>query len=269
MAKHFLRWAGSKAKLIPQIKALIEGEYERYIEPFVGSGRLFFNLEPENAIISDVNEDLIETYQEIADNYRVVEGLLATYPVEKEFYYKLRATSPKKLTTTEIAARFIYLNRYCFNGLYRTNLKGEFNVPFAPLRTGNLPNLTEWEAISEQLQKTTICCADFQETIEKAGKNDLIYLDPPYLSSEKRIFSEYNPKCFSRNDLDRLEDQILQVDGSGAKFILSYLDEPLVVKKFEHWRQINVTAQRNIAGFTNKRKLAKELLITNIDESCS
>jgi len=135
-----LRWAGSKRRLIPRLRSFWSHRYKRYVEPFMGSACLFFALRPARAILGDINGDLVATYHTIREHPRAVWNALQRIPVGKTSYYATRQLNPNDLSDVNKAARFIFLNRFCFNGLYRTNLQGRFNVPYAPARTGSLPS---------------------------------------------------------------------------------------------------------------------------------
>ena len=141
--KPFLRWAGSKKRLLPKLVTYWEDGFTRYVEPFMGSAALFFAIKPSNAILSDINSELVETFSAVRDHPRAVYNRLFRLPLGKDAYYQIRQEDASRLPTLDRAARFVYLNRFCFNGLYRTNKNGKFNVPYAASKTGRLPSQEE------------------------------------------------------------------------------------------------------------------------------
>jgi len=263
--KPFLRWAGSKRKIVDKLSTYWTDEYNRYIEPFLGSGSLFFEINPRKAILGDINRELIITYQEIKKNPDKIIRLLKKYKRTKNFYYSIREINPKTLKNHEIAARFIYLNRNCFNGLYRTNLKGLFNVPYAKSRTGHLPSVTDFHNISALLKNAQIKNSDFRQVLNLVKKGDFVYLDPPYAISNRRIFSQYGPNNFGQNDLKDLRNFLKIINKRGAVFVLSYAQSKEASDYFVGWKKRRVRVRRNIAGFSSFRKNAGEYIITNID----
>lgn len=264
MQKTLLRWAGSKKKLLPHLIKYYSKGFDRYFEPFVGSGQLFFNLPLERAILSDINVGLISMYNALKSDYIKVYDYLTQFPQTKEFYYVLRDGEQVETDKYYTAARFIFLNTFCFNGLYRTNLAGKFNVPYSA-SSGKLINLDELEKLAAYLHKGEFIVGDFQTVVEdQCGNNDFVYLDPPYAVRNKRIFNQYSPDTFGLNDLLRLKDLIRDIDSRGAKFVLSYASCEEAVLLSEGWHCEKVQTIRNISGFAKHRKTEQEVLITNI-----
>lgn len=182
-------------------------------------------------------------------------------PISKEYYYKLREDNYNN--EIKRAARFIYLNRFCFNGLYRTNMDGRFNVPYGPTKTGKIPDIDSLLSLSKKLDSTEILCGDFEDIIKSNIKhNDLFYLDPPYIS-DSRIFSSYNGKKFTTLDHERLILLLDYIDKKGAYFILSSLHENSHIQKLKRWNCEIVSANRTISGSTNSRNKVQEMIITN------
>src|SRR4030067_1218215 len=178
--KPFLKWAGGKTQLISKLSKYVPLDYNKYIEPFVGGGAFFFHLNPEKAIISDSNEELIITSTSVRDNAEELIQILEGYKNDKSFFYQIRALNPQNLSEIERAARLIYLNKACFNGLYRVNKQGQFNVPYGE-RNREFLNRELLLDSSKFLQTTKILHADYLETLNKfAEKGDFIFLDPPY-----------------------------------------------------------------------------------------
>jgi DNA adenine methylase len=170
------------------------------------------------------------------------------------------------MSATAAAARFIYLNRFCFNGLYRTNAAGDFNVPFAPSGTGKLPSLSHLQGCAEVLKRTQLRCGDFVGTMELVQEGDFVYLDPPYAVSTRRVFREYSRAAFAQPDLVRLCRHLRRIDSMGARFLVSYADCTEARVAFRRWHIKRVRTRRNIAGFAIHRRFAFELIVTNINE---
>jgi DNA adenine methylase len=267
-AKPFLRWAGSKRKTIPELLHFWStSKKEIYLEPFVGSGQLFFNINAKKAIISDVNEDLINTYRQIQSAPETLHLAISEFgPISQEKYYEIRALDHTLLNVIDRAARFIYLNRYCFNGLYRTNKQGKFNVPYANNnKTGALVTKEALQACSEKLKNTIIIEGDFEGIVRNyVDNNSFVYLDPPYAISNKRVFKQYDPASFGLDDISRLKKLLQYIDKRKGDFLLSYAYTKDTVEHFEKWSRKRIIAQRNIAGFAENRKKSAELIATNI-----
>jgi DNA adenine methylase len=260
-----IRWAGSKLKSLALLRALYNSAPGRYVEAFAGSACLFFDLSPERALICDLNPDLIRAYRALRDDRDQVFEKLRTVPRSAQAYYELRALDPEAMPNTEAAARFLYLNRYCFNGLYRTNRSGKFNVPFGQLRRNEQIDYDLLARASGLLQRAELLNADFERCLESARNGDFVYLDPPYATNgDSRLFAEYLPNSFSLLDLDRLEDCLVALDRRGVSFVLSYSDIPSVRDKLVRWRILKTSVRRNIAGFSGARKMSEEIVVTNV-----
>jgi DNA adenine methylase len=237
----------------------------RYVEPFVGSGAFFFSAAPEIAVLGDMNGELIQTYRAVRDDPEGVSKQLRTMRRSKTTYLLLRSQEPRRLSACRRAARFIYLNRYCFNGLYRTNMEGRFNVPYAPTKAGSLPKQQQLVATAERLAKATLLHADFERVVTRqAQPGDFIYLDPPFAVANRRIFRQYNRMTFGFDDLYRLVNVLHCLDRLGAYFVLSYAVCTESLLAFQPWHVRRLMTQRNIAGFAGHRRRAAELLVTNI-----
>lgn len=261
--KSFIRWAGSKTQILHELRDYWIDDEATYIEPFCGSASLFFDICPKKAILGDLNSDLTNALRAIQQNPSVVWECVQRRKVSEKAYYALRSIDPASLCETERAARFIYLNRYCFNGLYRTNLDGKFNVPYG----GNKPNMGVDEEMifdaSEALQNAQIINADFEVTLGRVQSGDFVYMDPPYIVSTRRVFSEYLPGSFHVNDLNRLVAELEKLEKAGAKFLVSYADSKEGRKLLSAWKTRKIQVRRNIAGFAGARRRAYELLATN------
>ncbi|HZT42045.1 MAG TPA: Dam family site-specific DNA-(adenine-N6)-methyltransferase [Chthonomonadaceae bacterium] len=267
--KPFLRWAGSKRQMISRLVPFWLGEHKRYIEPFAGSACLFFYLEPERALLNDLNAELIRTMVAVRDAWEEVAYYLSLLRPCKEIYLWLRKENTSGYSDPQAAARFIYLNRLCFNGLYRTNLKGEFNVPYAPYKAGAMPNKICLQQCSHVLASAEIRAADFEEVLEEATEGDFVYMDPPFALDEGRGFIEYGVNAefrlpFTSDDLDRLTKWLPILDERGASFVLSYANTKQAATAFAGWHCSTVKAKRQIAGNHADRRVAEELVVTNI-----
>lgn len=262
-----LRWAGSKRKLLPRLLPYADGFSGKYIEPFVGSAVLFHELAPEEAVLSDANEELILAYHAIAARPLDVYERIVACHATKEEYLRFRGSRPESMDEISRTARFFFLNRYCFNGLYRTNRAGSFNVPYAPQRSGSFPSWEAFRDAAARLAKATVLRADFETTLERyAAKGDFVYLDPPYAVANRRIFRQYGPETFGLEDLERLASCLYALDALGVRFLVSYAYCAEARSVFRGWRQSKVFTQRNIAGFVSSRRTAAELLVTNREE---
>lgn len=261
-----LRWAGSKKKLVPAILSLAPVTYRRYLEPFVGSGCLFAALAPKKAIIGDINEELMLTYSALRDYPNEVVKAIALFPTDSETYYSLRAILPNSLDTVTRAARFIYLNRFCFNGVYRTNMSGNFNVPRGT-RTGAMPSPTTFFHFSDLLKRTKLVKGDFQGLLASGRDGDFVYLDPPYVEPGTRFRGEYGYGSFSTDDEDRLIAALLGAHSRGVSVVLSYHDG--LMGRLPGWHEVRQNVARSVGGFGRSRKIVCEVLYTNVPISQS
>jgi len=260
----FLRWAGSKRQLLPVLSDYSPRRFGRYLEPFLGSGSLFFHLRPARAILGDVNADLMATYEQVRDNLDAVFSELSAMRKGKEEYYRIRSSDTSSLNPAEQAARFIYLNRFSFNGLYRTNRKGEFNVPYGGAKCAGVPARASLEASSRALQGAELVSGDFEVVLAQARSGDFVYLDPPYSVAVRRVFKEYDPSNFCTRDLQRLRRWLDRLTEVGAEFLLSYAKCEEAELLMEGYAARQVAVRRNIAGFSRDRRRAQEWLISNM-----
>jgi DNA adenine methylase len=261
----FLRWAGSKRRLLPILRSFWTKKHKRYVEPFAGSACLFFELKPPKAILGDLNPELIATYIEVKYRMEAVLEELRSIPTSsKTEYLRLRGLDTSTLTPQARAARFIYLNRFCFNGIYRTNLAGQFNVPFSGDRCGAMPDDSVFHQCSARLRSTRFINGDFESVLRHAQQGDLVYMDPPYAVRARRVFREYDPSAFSHTDIVRLRSWMEKLNASGINFVVSYAesDEADVLKRNFSYETVSV--RRNVAGFAAHRSQANEVLISNI-----
>jgi DNA adenine methylase len=258
-----LRWAGSKRRLIPQLLELAPSNFGRYFEPFAGSACLLFALRPDNSVLGDVNSALIETYEALRKSPNEVYDMASAIPATEQMYYTVRAQDPSTLPPLERAARFFYLNRHCFNGVYRTNQRGNFNVPFGSA-TGAMPSREEFVNCSRLLSSCELRAGDFESTISDAKEDDFIYLDPPYTTTSRRGYGEYGYSSFSHKDFPRLVECLHELDNKGVKVLLSYSQSALTDPILSLWQCHNLTVRRHIAGFAQHRAVVPEVLISNL-----
>lgn len=264
LAKPIFRWAGSKRKLISRLASYWSEEYDRYVEPFAGSSCLFFAINPTNAVLADKNSELIDAYEIIRDRPVAVLAGLRSLKRSKPEYYRLRAIDPGSLARIPRAVRFLFLNRNCFNGLFRTNLNGHFNVPFASKRVASYLSDEEFLVSAKLLRKATLRAWDFGTTLRNVKKGDFVYLDPPYAVESRRVFREYDANPFSLDDLSRLSNHLNKIHDRGVDFVVSYADCREARELGRSWNAERLRVRRHIAGFTGDRRHAFELLITNI-----
>lgn len=267
-AAPFLKWAGGKSRLIGKYAPYLpqRDEIRRYYEPFIGSAALYFHLQPHEAQLSDMNWKLVETYRVVRDQVEALIEALQPHRNEKAYYYRIRSQKPGELTPVQRAARLIYMNKTCYNGLYRENQKGEFNVPFGRYKRPKICDRERLHAASRALQGVELCDVDFAEAIGDAGKGDFVYFDPPYvpLNATSR-FTSYSRYGFDEDDHRRLAHSFHDLTARGCHVMLSNSSAPLVYELYEgHGYRIKpVQARRNINSKAHKRGPVKELLIMN------
>lgn len=265
--KPFLNWAGGKRWLAVKYPEYFLCDYERYIEPFLGSGAIFFAHQPKNAILSDSNQRLIETYEAVRNDYNRVLDILEIHDANhcEEYYYSIRNRRCTKPHTR--AAQFIYLNRTCFNGLYRVNKKGTFNVPIGTKKNA-LREDDDFSAWASILKNTIFYAQDFEKTIRMAQTGDFVYVDPPYtVRHNQNGFLKYNEKIFSWNDQERLSRSLSDASDRGAKILVSNADHDSIRSLYnkEKWIIDRVSRFSGIAAASDNRKGITEVLIRNYD----
>jgi DNA adenine methylase len=256
------RWAGSKKQLLPSLIAFAPSNFSCYFEPFVGSGCLFFSLRPKRAVLGDINAELIDAYTQLRDHPTLLHRRVLGNSVTKAAYYRVRKTIWPITEKLDRAARFVFLNRLCFNGLYRTNQKGEFNVPFGD-PPGNIPDESDFRRASIVLRNASLIADDFETTLATAQKGDFVYLDPPYVYAERKDRGEYGPKTFTLKDIDRLISAAKKLDCAGVKFLLSYLECDDLLRKLPNWSRATIPVRRHISGFAKYRRKVNEVVIRN------
>jgi len=259
-----IRWAGSKRQLLPRLLPKLPAHFGTYIEPFSGSACLFFSVNPAKAILSDRNSDLIESYRTITRHpIRVLRLARGMDKTESE-YYRVRAQNPQCLSPINRAVRFLYLNRHCFNALYRTNGSGEFNVPIGR-KTGGFPDEATFRHSAETLGRAELYCCDFEETLKRAEKGDFVYLDPPYVSRKGADKNVYGCGSFTATDLPRLLQQLEVLHSKKVHFLLSYSHSFELINLLSKKPRAITKVRRLISGKVSGRGFVNEVLLNNMD----
>lgn len=267
----FVKWAGGKRQLLPRLSQLIPNDYAHYFEPFIGGGALLMDLQPKKAIINDSNTQLINTYSQIKDNvFSVIEkltiidkNLLENEP--KEYFYKMRELYNSLISNEQLdatmAALFIFLNKHCFNGLYRVNSKGFFNVPY---NNSICPSFSENNLInlSKYLKKVTLLNEDFEGACKKAKKNDLVFFDSPYAPLNLTSFDSYTKTGFAEADHIRLSNLFKKLTKKGCYCILTNHNTELINSLYADFKIEHIDVRRAINSDASKR-IGKEVIITN------
>ena len=261
----FLKWAGGKRWLWKKYPELFAVQKCRYVEPFLGGASIFFALNPKKAILSDLNIDLIETYSAICDDWSIVWEKLQrhhrNHTIIDQYYYKIRLSRPRSMAGR--AAKFIYLNRTCFNGLYRVNLRGEFNVPKGTKDTVVFPD-DDFRNIANRLKSATIMCADFEVVINAALAGDFLFVDPPYtVKHNLNGFLKYNERIFSWGDQERLADSIRRFAMRGGCALVTNAAHQSVIDLYADMGEIHTTQRHSIlSSETTRRNEVEEIAIT-------
>lgn len=264
MALPFLKWAGGKRWLAPKIQELIGSNGGTYIEPFLGSGATYFQLAPKRALLCDLNTDLISTYAAIKADHKRVETLLSDHHRlhSADYYYRIRDYTPR--CPYRKAARFIYLNRTCWNGLYRVNLDGRFNVPIGT-KTSVVLQTDNWKLVADLLQHAEILSADFELAVNRAQKGDVIFADPPYtIKHNFNGFIKYNECLFSWHDQERLSRALHRAVKRGVTVIATNANHESVRSMYRDSFEL-ITVERNsvLSGNASARGRYQELLIVS------
>lgn len=263
VAKPILKWAGGKTQMLGELMPRIPKTYGRYIEPFFGGGALFFSLKPENAIIADSNPELINMYLQVAHHVDDVIECLQKYENTSEMFYEVRSLDWQTLPKAEAAARTIYLNKTCFNGLYRVNRSGQFNTPFGKYKNPKICDIDALRLASEALRKADILCGDYILVLEHyAQPGDFVFLDPPYLPiSENSDFKRYTKEQFYEDDHVELAKMIGTLHERGCYVILTNSNHPLVHQLYEQYKIEVIQTKRHISCHGDTRK-GEDVIVT-------
>jgi DNA adenine methylase len=258
--KPFVKWAGGKRQLLDHIVANLPKEYDRYFEPFLGGGAVLLHLQPTEAIVSDVNPELINAFEVIKDQPDALMKKISKMKNDEEFFYKVRKQKPAKLKPVDRAARFIYLNKTCFNGLYRENSRGEFNVPFAFHKNPTIAEPENIQNLHEYLttQKVKLVSADYRQILLEAKAGDFVYIDSPYFPLKKGSFTKYAKNDFTLKDHQDLAEVYKALCDRGCKVLMSNSNTKFIKDLYKDFTIIPVPARRSINSKGNGR--AKDLI---------
>lgn len=261
----FLKWAGGKRRLMPQYEPYLPKTFGRYHEPFVGGGAFFFHIHPEVACLSDINPRLVDTYTSIRDD---IDGLVERLALHKKhhnkrYYYERRDEfNHGALFATDRAALMIYLNKTCFNGLYRENLKGHFNVPMGRYKSPSIFSEEHLRSVHKRLQQVEIHNEAFEGVLERAEAGDLVFFDPPYVPiSETSSFTNYSKDGFGAQQQRRLAEVFGLLVERGCHVMLSNSDCPFVRELYKDWEIVSVSAARCINSRATHRGAITEVLV--------
>jgi DNA adenine methylase len=264
----FLKWAGGKGQLLDQLRPLLpRTPWRRYFEPFVGSAALFFALRPAEATLSDVNRELVDCYLAVQKHVEPLVRALQEHEYDEELYYQVREQDPAGLELPQRAARTIYLNKTGYNGLYRVNKSGRFNVPFGRYTNPGFrsaDSLENLRACSRALQSAKIAVRDFGQVVRHARKGDFVYFDPPYVPlSDTADFTSYAAGGFGPSEQQRLAEIVDELSAAGVLVMLSNSDTPAVRALYQRYRIDVVTASRSINSRANGRGKVREVVVRN------
>lgn len=270
--KPFVRWVGGKRGLMDQLRPMVPKDIRCYHEPFVGGGAMFFDLHPVHAVLSDANAELVSTYTAIRDEPEAVIDELRAMPINEETYYSVRRHVLDATTGIwRIAARMIYLNKCGFNGLYRVNKLGEFNVPWGRWKPDHLPTTCDQQNLrdcSRSLNHVQILCEDFARVYTRAQAEDFVYFDPPYVPVSKTAnFTGYTTGGFGPGDLERLALVCWQLTHAGVQVMVSNADVPETRNSFSAFRIDSVGARRSVNCDATKRGNVSEIVVRNYDDN--
>jgi DNA adenine methylase len=272
--KPFVKWVGGKRQLLKQFRMLNLYPPEkfnpltgRYFEPFVGGGAVFFDLLPEKAFLSDLNKELVITYNVIKNDLENLIKSLKKHKLDKEYFLKIRAKNPEDLSALDVASRFIYLNRTCFNGMYRVNSSGGFNVPYGKYSNPLICDEENLGKVSKSLKNVEIKHQDYKEILKLAKKGDFVYLDPPYYPVNKTSsFTSYTKEDFLEKEQLELRDAFVELGKRGCFVMLSNSDTSFINEIYSGLKGVRINkiqAGRSINSDASKRGKITEVLITN------
>ena len=266
----FLKWAGGKRQLVPELLRYAPKHYRRYYEPFIGGGALLLTLQPSQATINDSNDELINCYRVVKESVEELIAALRQHRNEESYFYEVRSWDRQlgfaAKTNVQRAARIIFLNKTCYNGLFRVNSKGQFNAPFGKYKNPNIANEHVLRAVSRYLTEAnvTIRRADFADAVANAGPRDFVYFDPPYDPvSSTASFTAYDCNGFNRHGQRRLKQVVDELTARGCKVMLSNACTEFIQDLYGDYRRVNVRAKRAINSNATKRGKVDELIVMN------
>lgn len=270
--KPFLKWAGGKRQLLPEIRRSIPSSFRTYYEPFLGAGAVLFDLQPAQAVVNDFNDQLMLTYRAVRDDVEQLISLLEVHKLmnSSDYFYEVRGldrntASFGELSHVEKAARLIYLNKTCYNGLYRVNSQGLFNVPYGRYKNPLICEADALRAVSFYLREhdVALMCGDFSDVVGKARPGDFVYFDPPYHSANSTNFTSYQAGGFSESEQERLRDVFAWLTERGVKCLLSNSDTGFIRALYGGFTVETVSASRAINADSSGRGKVNEVLIRN------
>jgi DNA adenine methylase len=271
----FLRWAGGKRQLRKILLNFLPEDIGQrtYREPFLGGGSLFFALRPKTAILSDANEHLIRCYKFVRDEPSLVARYLHSHAAKDDeaYYYRVREKYHRSEFSAAQAARFIYLNKTCFNGIFRVNAHGKFNVPYGQKESPAIPSDNDLVAIAGILKDTSLKASSYEKALEDASRGNFIYLDPPYPPlNGTAYFTHYTSDRFSEEDQRTLAERVHELDKSGCLLMVSNADTPLIRRLYRRYELVSLPVIRYLTCKSVRHK-AKELVITNyeVNRACA
>lgn len=265
--KPILKWAGGKTQMLPELLPRVPERYGKYIEPFFGGGALFFALQPKNAVIADSNPEIINVYQQVANDTEAVIRQLLIYKNTEECFYQVREQNWQTLDPFEAAARTIFLNKTCFNGLYRVNRKGQFNTPFGRYKNPKICDADALRAAAEVLRNATIICADYVDVLEQnAEAGDFVFLDPPYVPvSAYADFKRYTKEQFREDDHRCLAEKVEKLRQRGCYIIETNSSAPLVYELYSAYQVEVILTKRAISSKADTRT-GEDVIITAVPD---
>jgi DNA adenine methylase len=269
-----VKWVGGKRQILDEITKYVPKTFSTYYEPFLGGGAVLFELQPKKAVVNDINAELMNIYVVIKENVEELIDELKQHKNEKEYFYKIRELDRDReryirLTPVQRASRIIYLNKTCYNGLFRVNKSGEFNAPFGNYKNPNIVNETTLRSVSAYFNKAKIrfACQDFEEALKNARKGAFVYLDPPYDPvSETASFTGYDKGGFNRDEQIRLKQVCDKLDKRGIRFLLSNSATDFILDLYKDYRIEVIKAKRAINSKADKRGDVDEVLVMNFEQ---
>lgn len=269
-----VKWAGGKRQILDQIMKYVPEDFSTYYEPFLGGGAVLFELQPQQAVVNDICAELMLVYEVVKENVEELIAALRQHKNEKDYYYRIRGLDRdrqqyQRLTAVQRAARMIYLNKTCFNGLFRVNKAGQFNVPFGNYKKPNIVNEDTLRAVSSYFRQAEIkfSCQDFAAVLNEVEKEDFVYLDPPYDPlSETASFTNYDKGGFGREEQIRLKEACDQLHKKGIRFLLSNAATEFILDLYHDYRIEIIQAKRAINSRADRRGEVDEVLVMNFEE---
>lgn len=269
-----VKWAGGKRQLLKDIIPLVPETFTDYVEPFIGGGAVIFNIRPRKATINDLNKELMNVYKVVKQNPNKLVSALEIHSLlnSREYFYKVRSQDRSetydKMTDIEKAARTIYLNRTCFNGLFRVNRAGQFNSPYGRYSNPKIVDISALSAMSKYFNDNDIkmTSLDYREVLKGLEKGAFVYLDPPYMPvTSSSCFTGYTEAGFDRRQQIRLAEECSKLNDAGIRFLLSNSGHPFIRELYKDYEIITVKARRSINAISDRRGEVDEVLIRNYD----